>query len=246
MTCASYTDPRLAAVYDPLNQPEIEDSFFLGLAGNRPCAVLDMGCGTGRLACQFAARGHRVTGVDPAHAMLGIARSRLGSERVAWVASDAASLALDTRFDLIVMAGHVFQIFLDDEDVRAALSTLGRHLAPLGRLAFATRNAAVQEWKSWTPEQTRERVEVPGLGPVEVHYAIRSVEGRLVTFETHFRFAPDDGAVTASTLRFMTQDEVADLLIESGLDPLTWYGDWEGAPIGLASLEIIAVARKGT
>ena len=32
MPCASYTDPRLAAVYDPLNPPSLEDRFFLEVA----------------------------------------------------------------------------------------------------------------------------------------------------------------------------------------------------------------------
>ncbi|MBM3545856.1 MAG: class I SAM-dependent methyltransferase [Alphaproteobacteria bacterium] len=78
MPCASYTDPRLAAVYDPLNPPGREQDFHLALAGERPCAILDLGCGTGRLACAFAARGHRVHGVDPAPAMLDIAQARSG------------------------------------------------------------------------------------------------------------------------------------------------------------------------
>ncbi len=243
MPCASYTDPRLAAVYDALNPPTAEDSFHLGLAGAAPCAVLDMGCGTGRLACDYAARGHRVTGADPAPAMIGIARSRPGGGGVTWVLCDAADLALADRFDLIVMTGHVFQVFLDDEDVRVALANLRRHLAPGGRVAFATRNPAVEEWKSWTPDQTRERVEVPGRGSVDVHYDIRAAAGPLVTYETHFRFGPKDVATTASTLRFMSRDEVAGFLAEAGLNHVTWQGDWAGSPLGTASPEIIAIAR---
>ncbi|MBM3532340.1 MAG: class I SAM-dependent methyltransferase [Alphaproteobacteria bacterium] len=245
MPCASYTDPRLAAVYDPLNPPDIEDDFHLALAGDNPRTILDMGCGTGRLASALAARGHRVAGVDPAPAMLDIAQRRPGGDRITWVLSGAAELSLDARFDLIVMTGHVFQVFLDDDDIRAALSTLRRHLATDGRITFATRNRAVEAWKSWVPEATRERIEVPGIGIVEVHYDIRSVEGALVTFETHFCFGPGDSAVTASTLRFMTQDEVAHALGESGLDPVTWYGDWDGSPFHVDSPEIIVIARKG-
>ncbi len=243
MPSASYTDPRLAAVYDALNPPSIEDAFHLDLAGAAPCAVLDMGCGTGRLASAFAARGHRVTGADPAPAMLAIASVRAGGDAITWILSDAASLALEARFDLIVMTGHVFQVFLDDEDVRAALTNLRRHLASGGRLAFATRNPAVEEWKSWTPDQTRERVEVSGQGTVDVHYDIRAAAGPLVTFETHFRFGPKDVATTASTLRFMDRDDVAAFLAEAGLSDVTWHGDWDRSPLGPASPEIIAVAR---
>ena len=36
------------------------------LAGDKPLTILDMGSGTGRLSLKLAARGHRVTGADPA------------------------------------------------------------------------------------------------------------------------------------------------------------------------------------
>lgn len=238
----SYTDPRLAAVYDLLNPPNAADRFYLDLAGDTPCAVLDMGCGTGWLACEMAARGNLVTGVDPAPAMLDVARARHGGKAVTWITGDAAHLALDARFDLIVMTGHVFQVFLEDEAVTAALANLRRHLNPGGRIAFETRNAAVRDWETWTPERTATRVKVPAMGTVDVHYALRSVDGPFVTFETHFQFARDDSVVTTNTLRFMARDEVAKFLAGAGLAHVTWYGDWTGSPLSPESREIIAIA----
>lgn len=243
MPCASYSDPRLAAVYDPLNPPAADTAFYIALAGETPRRVLDVGCGTGLLACELAARGHRVTGADPSAAMLGIARSRPGGQQVTWVEAEAAVLSLAARFDLIVMTGHVFQVFLEDRDVLAALRRLRRHLAPGGRLAFETRNPAVREWESWTPEETREAVAVPGLGTVEVHYDIGPVAGELVTYETHFRFAADDVAVAPSVLRFMDRERLAGLLAQAGFTDLVWYGDWDRSPPSATSPEIIVVAR---
>jgi len=242
MPCASYTDPRLAAVYDPLNPPAADSAFYLALAGDMPKIVLDMGCGTGRLACELAARGHRVTGADPSPAMLDIARRRLGAAPVTWVETEAAALALDTRFDLIVMTGHVFQVFLEDRAVLAALGNLRRHLAPGGRLAFETRNPAVREWETWTSEETRGKIEVPGIGEVEVHYDIGPVAGELVAYETHFRFAADDIAVAPSTLRFMDRDTLAGFLAEVGFTDVIWYGDWNRSPPSDTSPEMIVVA----
>ncbi|TMJ43329.1 MAG: class I SAM-dependent methyltransferase [Alphaproteobacteria bacterium] len=140
MPCASYVDPRLAAVYDHLNPPGKEDGFYAALAGAPPSIILDMGCGTGRFACQLAKLEHRVTGADPAGAMLGIARGREGGERVTWVETDAAGLHLATRFDLIIMTGHAFQTLLSDTEIHAALQAFAGHLGPCGKLAFETRN----------------------------------------------------------------------------------------------------------
>lgn len=238
----SYTDPRLAAVYDRLNPPTAADRFYLDLAGDTPRTVLDMGCGTGWLACEMARRGHLVTGVDPAPAMLDVARARPGGGTVTWVTSDAVHLALEARFDLIIMTGHVFQVFLEDEEIVAALANLRRHLSPHGRIAFETRNAAVRAWEAWTPERTATRVHVSATGAVDVHYALHSVDGPFVTFETHFQFGPADSAVTTTSLRFMDHSEVAAFLAGAGIANVTWYGDWDRSPLSPQSREIIAIA----
>jgi SAM-dependent methyltransferase len=239
---AAYAEGRLAALYDALNPPGDDTAFYLDLAGKRPLAALDMGCGTGLLACALAARGHQVTGADPAAAMLAVARGRPGASQVRWIQADAAGLSVPTRFDLIIMTGHVFQLLLGDGDVRAALGTLGRHLAPGGRIAFETRNPDAREWQYWTPRETRQRVETAG-GPACVHYDISSVTGEFVTYETCIQFPDGEQAVVPDTLRFMGQAELAGFLAAAGLTDVTWYGDWDRSPVSPASPEIIAVAR---
>jgi ubiquinone/menaquinone biosynthesis C-methylase UbiE len=243
MPCPIYTDPRLAACYDAANPPESFYAHYLALAGDAPKTILDMGCGTGRLAVALAERGHRVTGADPSAGMMQVARKRPGAGSVRWIDSDAKSLALDTRFDLIVMTGNVFQVFLDDADIRTTLRALRRHLAPGGQLAFETRNPLIEEWRGWTPALTRETIEVPGVGAVEVHYDIAEVEGAFVTYETHYRFGPDDVAVGRDTLRFVRQEELATLLAEAGFTDVTWFGDWDRAPLTPSSPEFVVVAR---
>jgi SAM-dependent methyltransferase len=238
---ASYAEPRLAALYDALNPADASTAFYLGLPGARPSRILDLGCGTGLLACEFAARGHDVTGADPAAAILAVARGRPGGDRVRWVHADAAGLATSTRFDLVIMTGHVFQLLLEDRDVQAALGALARHLAPVGRIAFETRNPAVREWQDWNPRDTRQRVAAAGV-VADVHYDISSVAGELVTYETCFDFGDGDPVVVPDTLRFMDQAQVAAFLAGAGLAPLHWYGDWDRSPLRPASPEIIVVA----
>lgn len=238
-----YGDPRLAAVYDALNPPGPDNAFHAGVVGEAPCAVLDMGCGTGAFAAQLAGRGHRVTGVDPAAAMLAIARARPGGAAVRWIKGDAAGLDLPERFDRIVMTGHVFQVFLTDDAALAALRGLRRHLAPGGLLSFETRNPAARAWERWTPAETRRSVTLPGLAPVEVHHAVTEVAGELVTYQTHFHFGPGDRAVTEARLRFMPQATLAGLLTAAGFGAVRWYGDWDGGVLTASSRELIAVAN---
>ena len=241
---ASYADPRLAALYDALNPADASTAFYLSLAGPPPARILDVGCGTGLLACEFATRGYDVTGADPATAMLATARGRPGGDQVRWIQADAAGLDAGACYDLIIMTGHVFQLLLEDRDVRAALRTLARHLAPGGRLAFETRNPVVREWQDWNPRDTSQRVQAAGV-TADVHYDISAVAGELVTYETWYQFAgARDPVVVPDTLRFTGQAQVAAFLAEAGLTQVTWYGDWDGSPYGPASPEIIAVSSR--
>jgi len=77
----------------------------LVLAGRGGLAVLDAGCGTGFLSFELAARGHRVTGIDFAPAMLDEAR-RKAEERgvsIRFEQADAEQLPFaPASFDLVI------------------------------------------------------------------------------------------------------------------------------------------------
>ena len=237
-----FTDPRLATVYDLFNDVGEDAPFYVALAGETPQRVLDVGCGTGRLAYTLAARGHEVTGADPAGAMLDVARAKPHAATVTWVEAFADQLDLVERFDLIVMTGHVFQVFLEDTEILAVLRNLKRHLAEGGVLAFETRNPAAREWEEWTADDA-ETVEHPELGAVEARWVFLSEGNGFVTFETRYRFADGTQLTAPSTLRFVTQAELAALLDKAGFEDVTWYGDWDKSPLGGDKPEIIVLAR---
>jgi SAM-dependent methyltransferase len=244
MGAAEFTVPRLARLYDQVCTPRADIAFYTALAGNTPLSVLDLCCGTGHLATELAARGHDVTGVDAAAAMLAVARERPGGDQVTWVEADARTVALTGPFDLVVLTGHAFQAFLTDEDVHAMLCTVRDALAPGGRLAFETRNPLVREWEQWTPAGSRGRVSIDGEGEVEVWTSLRRVDDTFVEFVMHYRFlATGEELVSPQTIRFSTRADVERQLTAAGLTPEIWYGDWDASPCTEQSPEIIVIAR---
>lgn len=245
MGSAAYGEARLAALYDALNRGRDDHAFYLSLAGPPPRRLLDLGCGTGELALALAARGHAVTGVDPAAAMLERARRKPGAGGVRWIRGDLAAVPQGEGFDLAIMTGHVFQVFLADEAVAGLLRRLRGLLRPEGRLAFETRNPLAREWEGWTAEGTRQGLALPGGEAVEVCYQVTAVEEELVTYETRFAFPGEPPVVATDRLRFMPRERLAVLLAEAGFGAVEWYGDWDRAPWRPESPEIICVAGGG-
>src|SRR4051812_17807351 len=67
-------------------------------------SVLELGCGTGRVALDLAQRGHDVCGLDADRALIRALSARARERGVALeaVVGDARSFALERRFALIV------------------------------------------------------------------------------------------------------------------------------------------------
>src|SRR5204863_6201906 len=77
----------------------------LVLPGRGPLDALDAGCGTGFLSFELASRGHRVTGVDFAPAMIAEARRKAAERRAAvtFEEGDAEQLPFaPASFDLVI------------------------------------------------------------------------------------------------------------------------------------------------
>jgi len=103
--------------------------------------VLDLGCGTGRIARRLAGMGAVVTGLDATARYLEIAAQadRKCGEKVRYVEGDMRNLAFDSEFDVVVSWFTSFGYF-DDESNRAVLDGIATALAPGGRLVMDLHN----------------------------------------------------------------------------------------------------------
>ena len=123
---------KMAAAGDDLDG----EARFVDAMVPRGAAILDAGCGPGRVGGYLARRGHRVVGVDLDPALIAAAESDHPGPR--WVVADLAELdlaamGLPHEFEVAVCAGNVMT-FLDPATRRAVLARVGAHLVPGGRL----------------------------------------------------------------------------------------------------------------
>ena len=235
-----YSDDDVAALYDRLNPWEPSDDFYLSYvleAGS----VLDVGCGTGRLLHRAREAGHggRLCGIDPDPASLARARRRADIE---WVEGRASAMTREHEFDLAVMAGNVFQVFVADDELASSLAATRSALVQGGSLVFGTRNPRVRAWEGWSPASPIDVVDHHGR-ELRVVYQVESVTGGVVTLtETT---ATRDGQtlrVDRGSLRFLDTAEVEAALARAGFEVRFWYGDWTRGPLTEDSDNIVVVA----
>ena len=113
-------------------------ALWSSLAGESAGPVLELGCGTGRIALHLAAGGCEVVGLDNQQALLDVLSSRAAVRglEVETVRADARSFELDDRFSLICAPMQLAHL-LGAGGRRSMLHCAVAHLRPGGRVALA-------------------------------------------------------------------------------------------------------------
>ncbi len=242
-----FTEDRLAALYDAFCPPPTQRDDF---AFYRPLvmsarAMLDVGCGTGALLRLARESGHRgrLCGLDPAEGMLNQARRWPDIE---WVHGDLSSVGWDREFDLVVMTGHAFQEFVEDDEIRVALAAIRSALVEGGRFAFETRNPLVRAWERWPERYSGEVTDATGA-VVRCEYRVETpvVGGVVHSISTFTSPGWDRPEVSYGALRFLDAASLSAFLSGADLMIEEQFGDWERQPPSDTSPEIITIARRG-
>lgn len=99
--------------------------------------ILDLGCGTGRVALHLARRDHRVLGLDLDPAFVAALNERGVNLPAEAEIGDARDFELGTEFGLTLAPMQLIQLFTDANSRIACLSCAGAHLRPGGVIGCA-------------------------------------------------------------------------------------------------------------
>lgn len=124
---AELYDKMYEVIFDYDEQFSIVDSYMKERGMDK---VLEVACGTGRLAKRLYENGYDVTGLDLSERMLEIARKRV--PEVKFKVGDIRDFDLEERFDTIVCFGHSFAHMVNDEDIYSSLGCFNNHLVNNG------------------------------------------------------------------------------------------------------------------
>lgn len=233
--------------------------FYRRLARETGGPVLDVGCGTGRVAAALAADGHEVVGIDWSAPMLRLAAERQGSlpadiaARLSFVQADMATLALDRDFPLIVAPGRVFQFMLTTDGQRQALRALREHIRSNGRLVLDLFDPLLDRVapNADFPPRAGELVHPTTGNRVTWEVTAHNPDParQLITEDWTAREIGPSGEVLRTdterlTLRWSLRSEMRLLFELTGLEIVADYGDFAGGPPAYGR-EQVWVLRQG-
>jgi SAM-dependent methyltransferase len=244
---------------------------YLKLAAAHSGPVLELACGSGRIAVALAAAGHAVTGVDRDPDMLDRARKawtrHQQQDAVAAGGAVAATGALDLieadildshldmgrRFSLAILAINSLLLLGDDDAKRRALHTMARHLADDGR-------AVVDVWLptpddlalydgqvmlDWIREDNEAKARV-----AKSWSATYDPARQRASVTTYFDVGADARTATRTVredeIWFVGAEKLIALAIAAGLEPEIVAGDYDLGARTSHSERVVLVCRRGT
>lgn len=236
-----------AALYDwEYRRRRSDVAFYRMLASERRGPVLDLGCGTGRLAVPLVRDGHRVLGVDLSSAMLTRAAKRLGrmarpiAARCLLVRADFRSLPLRGRFPLVIAAFHSIQHLVDDRDLISLLDNVRRAIDPKGWFAFDV-FIPHKDWLNRPPERRFNRTVFhhPVTGQKLAYSVSHRMDDARRALHMRLSYQPLSengtpvGAARSVRLchRQLPPNDLAALLRRAGFHILARWGGFNGEPL---------------
>jgi len=189
------------------------------LAQERGGPILDVGCGTGRVALELAAAGHAVVGVDADPALVAALneRARTADLPAQAVTADARSFTVPGAggFPLAVVPMQVAQLVGGPAGRAAMLATVARHLAPGGLVAIALADPfeAVEPGESRPP--LPDVLEIDGWVLSSTPVAVRD-EGDAVSIDRVRQAVSPDGDLSEQLATVKLDDCVPATLEDEG------------------------------
>jgi 2-polyprenyl-3-methyl-5-hydroxy-6-metoxy-1,4-benzoquinol methylase len=212
--------------------------------------LLDLACGTGRMALRLAALGYQVTGVDITPEMIARARQKAAKQglSIEWVVADARNFHLQKQFPFIYMLENVFQFFLTREDQEAMLACVREHLCPDGCFLFETRNPNPRNLQH-TRHLEPQKFTLPNGGQLIVtEEQLYDPMLQIQHYTRHLTLLHPEGQQEVRALRvalrYVYPQEMEALLYYNGFQIRTCYGSWQQEPLNAESRSMIMVCQK--
>src|SRR5262245_14021479 len=217
-------------------------SFWQRLAARAEGAVLELGCGTGRVSAPLAKAGIRIVGVDRSASMLARAAmrdarlnrgSRRATKQLTLVRSDIRTLPFsEAVFSMVLAPYGILQSLLRDSDLKSTLESVFRVLAPGGTFGIDL-VPDVPNWQEYS-NRTKLKGRTAGGAHLTLVESVRQQPRRHLTiFEQRYLERRDGRRIEQRfELQFRTPPmrQMVRRLEAAGFSVTAVLGDYRGRP----------------
>ena len=216
-------------------------------------AVLELGCGTGRVALPLGRHGSYVVGVDRSASMLARARTRVTraklQSRIRLIRGDIRQLPFPDKWFSRVMAPYgILQSLLDEQLLSDTLKDVRRVLTRDGIFGLEL-VADLPAWDEYANRVTLRSSRGPHGRPIKlIETVTQDRRNHITRFEQQFV----EGRGTSATrrkfslaFRTLTVPQMVQRLEEAGMAVSALLGDYQGGPWDLRAEVWIILARRG-
>ncbi len=195
--------------------------------------VLDLACGTGRVALHLARAGYRVAGIDASESLLREARRKCLRQKLAvqWLDRDIRGFELGIRFPLVILPFNSISSLIEAKDLEACFACVKRHLSAQGKFVIDCINPRL-EILSRDPEGRFPYTRYPapnGRGMIEVTESSYYDTSRQINHVRLYHKMPHEGGefVEEMAARMFFPQEINSLLRYNGFLIKAKYGGYD-------------------
>lgn len=245
-----------APYYDWENRQTVgrrDIAFWQRMAAPVDGPILELGCGTGRVAIPLARSGSRVIGIDRSASMLAragqrVKRAKLGAT-LQLIRGDIRHLPFPDRTFPLVMAPYgILQSLLDEALLKATLNDVRRVLTRGGIFGLEL-VADLPAWDEYADRVTLRGARGPHGKPIRLIETVKQDRRRHITrFQQTFVEGRGRSATRKTfslAFRTVSVPEMVTRLEQAGLEVAALLGDYQGGAWDLRADVWIILARKG-
>jgi SAM-dependent methyltransferase len=245
-------------------KPEVYDLYYSWLTDDIPFyvaraqeargAVLEAGCGTGRVLLPTLAAGVDIDGIDIHPGMIEVLKKKAADQglKARVSVADMRDFTMPRRYALVTIPFRAFQHLLTAEDQIAALRCVREHLEGGGALVFNVFHPSFDKMVQPDGEQVLEREFThPSTGLPVAMYTTRRTDRVNQVLEVDREVVESDARGYAATthrdhfqMRWIWKPEMELLLQAAGFSRWSVQGGFDGRPLEKDTDEMVWTAWK--
>jgi len=245
-----------ADYYDLAPHKPNDVPFYIEHLPRADAAVLELGCGTGRVTLPLSAHCAFIQGVDHSEAMIEICESKLAAADIAPARAmvrhaDFTTCSLERRFDYIIAPFRVLQNVVSDADVEALFRMIAEHLEPDGLAILNVfrpnrgPDKLVEQWGEGGEERMWEVMDGEDKVVCSVRRSGFNTKPLVLYPDSIYRRSRSgnllDEAVLSVPMRCYYPTEFTALIERRGFEVVEQWGGYGGEPYGEGTELIVAM-----